>query len=102
MRLAKKVVFFLVFLCALVACVSAELWAQSASTGAISGIVQDKSGAVIPGASVKLTNIGTGTARTVATDGTGSFTFSLLPPGDYSAVFTADGIQSRNGRVGDG
>jgi hypothetical protein len=92
-RLAKKVVFFLVFLCALVACVSAELWAQSASTGAISGIVRDTSRSVIPGASVKLTNIATGTARTVVTDGTGSFTFSLLPPGDYSAVFTAMGFK---------
>ena len=93
MKLAKKALF-VVLLCALAGCGAAELWAQSASTGAVSGIVHDKSGAVIPGASVKLTSIGTGTARTVTTDNAGSFTFSLLPPGDYSAMFTAQGFKA--------
>ena len=92
MRMFQKMLG-VVFLYALAACVTAGLWAQSASTGAISGIVKDTSGAVIAGASVTLTNIATGTARTVATDGTGSFTFSLLPPGDYQAVFTAQGFK---------
>ena len=93
MRLAKNTLF-VVLLCALAGCGAAELWAQSASTGAVSGMVQDKSGAVIPGTTVKLTNTGTGTVRTVATDNTGSFTFPLLPPGNYEAQFTAKGFKA--------
>ncbi len=93
MRLAKKALF-VVLLCALAGCGAVELWAQSASTGAVSGTVQDKSGAVIPGAIVKLTNAGTGTVRTVATDNTGTFTFPLQPPGNYSVAFTAQGFKT--------
>ncbi len=39
------------------------------STGTISGVVQDPSGASIPGVAVTVRNVDTGTARTLTTDG---------------------------------
>jgi hypothetical protein len=38
---------------------------QDASTGAIRGVIKDKAGALIPGASVALVNVSTGVQRSV-------------------------------------
>jgi len=80
--------FAVLFLCVSVAP------AQSGTTGALSGTVTDPSGAVIAGATVTATNIGTGQARTATTDANGSFKFSLLPPGNYSVKFSATGFKT--------
>jgi hypothetical protein len=74
-------------------CVSVSL-AQSGTTGALTGTVTDPSGAVISGATVTATNIGTGQARTETTDVAGSYKFSLLPPGNYKVSFTAAGFKT--------
>jgi hypothetical protein len=68
--------------------------AQTAETGALSGTVTDPSGAVVAGASVTITNIGTGQARTVTTESNGAYKFSLIPPGNYAVKFTAPGFQT--------
>ena len=49
--------------------------------GEATGTVQDSSGAVLPGATVTLTNEGTGIVRTVVTNGSGLFVFVNVPPG---------------------
>ncbi|HWQ31540.1 MAG TPA: TonB-dependent receptor [Blastocatellia bacterium] len=49
----------------------------------ISGVVGDQSGAVIPGARLRLTNKTAGQARQVTADETGSFRFDSVPPGIY-------------------
>jgi hypothetical protein len=74
-------------------CVSVS-FAQSSTTGALTGTVSDPSGAVISGATVTATNIGTGQERTTTTDATGSFKFSLLPGGNYSVKFAASGFKT--------
>ena len=43
---------------------SAALWAQSTSSGQISGTVQDTAGGLIPGAQVSVTQTATGATRT--------------------------------------
>jgi hypothetical protein len=68
--------------------------AQTAETGALSGTVTDPSGAVVAGATVAITNIGTGATRSVTSESNGSYKFSLLPPGNYSVKFTAQGFQT--------
>lgn len=68
--------------------------AQTAETGALSGTVTDPSGGVIAGATVLATNTGTGQARTVTTEASGSYRFSLLPPGNYSVKISASGFQT--------
>src|SRR5689334_16457556 len=54
------------------------------ATGTISGIVADKSGAVVPDASIIITNQGTNQIRKVSADETGKFTVTFLPVGIYS------------------
>src|SRR5437667_75887 len=57
-------------------------------TGTISGIVTDSSGAVIPRATVNVTNSGTSFQKTLQTDNGGNYTASALPSGNY--VVTAN------------
>ncbi len=55
-------------------------FAQGGATGAITGTVQDPSGAVVANAEVRIVNQDTGAlARTTRTDGNGSFAATLLP-----------------------
>ncbi|HUO17313.1 MAG TPA: carboxypeptidase regulatory-like domain-containing protein [Verrucomicrobiae bacterium] len=67
---------------------------QNASTGAVSGIVTDQSGAVVSNAQITVTNVATGDKRTTASSSNGSFSFPLLPPGKYRARVTATGFRT--------
>ncbi|MFZ0770227.1 MAG: carboxypeptidase regulatory-like domain-containing protein [Candidatus Sulfotelmatobacter sp.] len=51
--------------------------------GSISGTIKDPSGAAIARASVTLVNISTGVRQSSTTDGRGTYTFPVLPVGDY-------------------
>ena len=75
--------------------------AQSPTTGQISGVVKDPSGAIVSGATVSL--VGPGGARQTTTDAAGHFAFGLLPPGTYQvgvekagfSKATVDGVNAR-------
>lgn len=54
--------------------------------GAISGTVRDQSGAVTPGATVTVTNVGTNASRTVVTNDVGFYRVGSIPPGSYTVV----------------
>jgi hypothetical protein len=59
---------------------SLQLFAQGGATGAISGTVQDTSGAALAGAKIEVTNEATGElVRTVTADSSGLFSVLLLP-----------------------
>jgi hypothetical protein len=65
-------------------------FAQGGATGAISGVVQDKSGAAVAGAKVQVLNENTKEVlRTETTDSLGSFTMTLLPAGTYTIEITS-------------
>jgi hypothetical protein len=49
----------------------------------LTGVVQDSSGAAIPGATMRLVNLGTGATRTEITDPTGLYRFTLMDYGTY-------------------
>src|SRR5215831_14912056 len=51
--------------------------------GEITGRVTDPSGAVIPGASLTLTNVNTNAVRNVVTTEAGTYTIPSIPPGSY-------------------
>jgi hypothetical protein len=72
---------------------SSCLWAQSATTGALRGTVVDPTGAVVPGATVTLTNITTGQTQITMTGANGLYGFSLLSPGTYQVDFSAQGFK---------
>src|SRR5258706_8927552 len=57
--------------------------AQSA-TATLSGTVEDQNGAVVPGASVTVSNTATSLERRVTTNDQGYFTVPLLPPSTYT------------------
>jgi hypothetical protein len=67
----------------------------SAQVGAaaLSGVVQDQTGAVIPSASITLQNAASGQQRMVKTNGAGSFSFAAVPSGDYSLTVTKSGFE---------
>ena len=68
-------------------------FAQTA-TGTILGTVEDQSRAVIPGASVTVTNVDTGIRRTVVTDSAGRYHVPTLIPGNYEIQAQAAGFQT--------
>jgi hypothetical protein len=65
--------------------------AQSA-TGQILGTVTDSTGAVIPNATVTITNTATNQSSTVKTSGSGSYIVSQLIPGPYKIKVEAPGF----------
>src|ERR1700682_3750454 len=62
--------------------------------GSLTGNVHDAAGAIIPGASVKLSNMGTAQEFTEQTNEAGSYTFSNLSPGTYELTVGARGFRS--------
>ena len=66
------------------------------STGTILGVVTDTSGAVVPGATVTVTNTSTNVTRTAATESDGSYRFDALQPGPYSVTVTKPGFNTSN------
>jgi len=66
----------------------------NAQTGTISGQIMDASQAVVPGASVTLDNPANGSHRSVASDGTGRYTFPNVPNGQYNITATKAGFQT--------
>src|SRR5215471_6561311 len=73
---------------------SASLFAQNTS-GSITGVVQDSTGAVIPGATVTLINQDQGqTARTTITNEAGIYLFSALPAATYTVTAELQGFKT--------
>lgn len=71
---------------------NSPLFAQN-TTADVVGTVTDSSGAVIPGATVELTNVDTQEKRVVTSGGGGEYTFTLLKPSRYSLTVTAAGFK---------
>lgn len=73
--------------------ITAGGYGQGGITGAISGRVQDPSGAVIPNATIQVVDQATGvTARTTRSGSNGDFSAPLLMPGGYRLTATAPGF----------
>ena len=68
------------------------LWGQT-ERGNITGAVTDSSGAIVPGASVTITNIATNQSVTVTSTNTGEFNGPNLQPGTYRLEFQATGFK---------
>ena len=67
-------------------------WAQK-TVGEVRGTVMDTSGAVLPGATVSLTNVNTGYTRDVTTDSKGDYVFPVVDPGRYRVDVTLQGFR---------
>ncbi len=75
-------------------CLCGHLVSAQVTTGTISGVVQDSSGAVIPGVSVTVKNLDTGIARTLTTDEGGRYIAPDLSLGNYEVAAQLPGFQT--------
>src|ERR1700688_1196919 len=82
-------VFSLAILLLFTSAASAQL-----TTADILGTVTDPTGAVVPNASISLTNLGTNERRTGQSNSSGEFIFTLLSVGHYSITVKASGFQA--------
>ena len=74
---------------ALVAALSIPAFGQGLFA-TLTGIVSDPSGAVVPGASVKLISESSGSVRVTTTDASGYFTFASVIVGDFTYKLTVE------------
>ena len=71
-----------------------KVFAQTSNTGTVTGVVKDEKGGLVPGASVKLVNLGTNAERSAVTSEDGNYEITQLVPGNYRLEITAQGFPS--------
>jgi hypothetical protein len=92
MRRTYRFIVGVVFLVLLLA--GRGSFGQGGATGAISGVVEDSSGATIADAQVQIIDARTEqVARNVVSGTDGTFVVTLLPPGTYSVVVNKPGLR---------
>ena len=69
------------------------------NSGSITGVVQDATGAIVPGASVEINSATTGYDRTAVTDATGTYRFFNVPFHPYRLTVTAAGFGAATSRI---
>lgn len=90
-NLKTRVFAFVAPLLAL-AMIAGSVFAQSGTTG-INGTVVDQAAAVVPGATVTISNPATGLTRTTTTNANGRFNFTGIPPATYRLEIEAPGFK---------
>ena len=68
--------------------------AGQATTATLRGNVQDSTGAVLPGATVTVTNVGVRATQTAVTDARGQYQFAALFPGTYELKVEIAGFKT--------
>ncbi len=84
----QRSVFLIVLICV------CAIWAPAQTLGDITGEVKDQSGALVPSASVTVTNPATNVARTTTTNSAGLYSFPGLTPGMYQVKASAPGFET--------
>jgi hypothetical protein len=82
-----------VFGCGILLGMATIAWGQGA-VGTLTGTILDAAGAVVPGATVVVTNAETGVENRTATTSSGAFTLPYLPAGTYTVKVTAPGFRT--------
>src|ERR1019366_987654 len=70
-----------------------HLQAQSGNA-VVDGVIEDPSGAVVPGCEVKLINISTGGVLTTQSNGAGLYAFPSVKAGSYTLQIAIQGFKS--------
>ncbi|HEY2932905.1 MAG TPA: TonB-dependent receptor [Acidobacteriota bacterium] len=92
--MSKSIWILVIFSAGACVAFSAEFCLAQTTTGSIVGTVTDPSGAMMPGATVTITNEGTGIVviKTI-TDAAGNYVATTLPVGRYSVIVEAPGFK---------
>src|SRR4030095_4402159 len=77
----------------LLTCLLALTALGQATTGSLSGTINDPGGAVVAGATVTVVNTATGAERSAITSSEGTFDFQTLQPGTYRISVEAKGFR---------
>ena len=88
----QKLCVSLCLVLALVCLSTGSLFSQINALATLQGTVTDKSGAVTPGAEIKITNKQTGLQRTETANNGGNYAFNLLPAGIYDVRVSLKGF----------
>lgn len=86
----KSVLYFAIFLAFL-----SPTLAQQAATATLSGTVKDPNGAVVAGATIRITQQGTARERETTTNDEGAYAFHNLAPGEYKVEIEAQGFAKK-------
>jgi carboxypeptidase family protein len=89
----KRLELLFTLLVVLVLAAFAPASAQT-SKGFVTGTVEDPNGAGIANASIKITNLTTGTSRDTVADSSGSFRLDAVDPGAYTLEVSAPGFKT--------
>ena len=85
----RRNILSLIGVCLLVMAAASFSFGQESTTGTLSGVVNDPSGATVKGANVTLRNKATGFDRITTTNDEGGFVFTQVLPGDYTVTVEA-------------
>src|SRR6266545_69819 len=86
--------FSSIFVATCFLCGGASVFSQGTNSGTIRGRVTDPNGASVAGASVKVTDLGTGIARELTANDGGEYEAATLKPGNYSVTINAPNFKS--------
>jgi len=87
-----RLAHFVCCLALMVLCFNAVAIAQT-ETATISGLITDDTGAVVPGAEVKLLSVDRGTTTPAATNNAGIYVFASVHPGQYQLTVHKPGFK---------
>lgn len=92
-QLTLSSVLRLAFVFCLVLFLANSAPAQNTNSGDIRGTVTDPAGAVVPGATVTVTNNDTGVSNDFVTNGVGIYDTNSILPGTYTITFSKAGFE---------
>lgn len=93
MRIARTIIVSL-FLATSFIWLANPSYSQGTNLGTIRGTVTDPNGAILPNATVQVTDQTTGISRDLTTDSEGNFEAAALKPGSYKVTVTASGFKT--------
>lgn len=93
-RIIRYCTTCLLFLLILTPCMSAQT-----NTTSLSGTVVDTSGAMIPGATITISNAASGTTQSTKSKSGGEFSFEQLAPGSYEVKVSTAGFSELDEKV---
>src|SRR6185295_6193080 len=94
-RTRKTALFVIILMASTLICpISGPIAIAQSSKGILTGTVSDPAGAVVAGATVKITNTATGTVRETTTTEEGNYRIDAVDPGTYNAQVTTSGFKT--------
>jgi Carboxypeptidase regulatory-like domain len=82
-----------------ISCANGVGAAQTTTSGAVTGVVTDQSGAVVPNADVEIRDVNKGTTESTETDRDGVYGFFFLSPSQYTLTVERDRFRKESRSV---